>query len=281
MSAAILTSVPASYRTPVALSAAAHVGLLLVLSSGFILLPSQPMQQLAIEAVVVDQGAIQRAAEQERQEKRAEQRRREAETERQRQAEQQRQQLENERAQTEKRRVEAERQKQLAQQKAAEQQRRETEAKAAEERKRKEAADAARRAEEKRVAEAEAKAAAEQQEQQRRQAELAAVLAAEEEFLAARQSGALNQYMALIQQKVQRKWSQPASAVAGVECEVSVQQLPGGEVVDARVTRCNADEAVRRSVENAVRAASPLPMPDDRRLFDRHLVFTFRPELQN
>ena len=74
---------------------------------------------------------------------------------------------------------------------------------------------------------------------------------------------------------------QPASAVPGVECQVSVQQLPNGEVISARVTQCNGDELVRRSVENAVLAASPLPLPDDRVLFDRNLRFTFRPRIGN
>ena len=285
MSAASLTAVPAHYRTPFVLSAAAHVALLLALSSGFIVLPSQPLQQLAIEAVLVDQGAMQRAAEQERQESLADQRRREAELERQRDAEQQRVQRDRDMAQAEKTRIAAERQKQAADQKAADQKRREAETKAdaktAAERKRKEAEAAAKRAEQQRAAEAQAKAAAEQREQQRRQAELAAVMAAEEDLLAAKQSGAQSRYVALIQQRVQRKWRQPASAVAGVECEVSVQQLPNGDVTTARVTRCNADEAVRRSVENAVYAASPLPLPDDRRLFERNLIFVFKPEIQD
>jgi colicin import membrane protein len=281
MSAASLTAVPAHYRTPFVLSAAAHVALLLALSSGFIVLPSQPLQQLAIEAVLVDQGAIQRAVEQERQEDLADQRRRDAALERQRDAEQQRVQRDRDMAQAEKTRVAAERQKQAADQKAADQKRREADAKTAAERKRKETEAAAKRAEQQRVVEAQAKAAAEQREQLRRQAELAAVMAAEEDLLAAKQSGAQSRWVALIQQRVQRKWQQPASAVAGVECEVSVQQLPNGDVTTARVTRCNADEAVRRSVENAVYAASPLPLPDDRRLFERNLIFVFKPELQD
>lgn len=276
------------------LSAAGHIALLLALSSSFILLPSQPMQQLAIEAVVIDQGAINRVAEQQRQADLAEQRRLDAAAEQRKKAEQERQQrqLEQQQQQTaEQQRVATEQRKQAEQQKAAEQQRRAAEAKAteakaaeakaAEERRRVEAAAAAKKAEEQRAAEARAKAAAEKREQQRRQQELAAALAAEEDFQAASQSGEVSRYKALIQQRVQRKWLQPATAVAGVECEVSVQQLPNGDVVKAEVRRCNADEAVRRSVENAVYAASPLPLPDDRRLFDRHLVFTFRPELQN
>jgi len=291
MSAATVQGSATSYRSPLVISAVGHALLALLLSTSLVLLPEAPFEQLAIEAVVVDQGAIERAAEQERRAEQEATQRREAEQKaREQQQEQQRQQELAAQRQAE----EAAREKRIAEQRAeqqkreqAEQQRRAAEAKAAEaaERKRQEAERAAelakQQAAEKKAAEARARAAAEKLEQERRQAELAAALEEEEALFAARQSGAMNRYKALIQQRVQRKWVQPASAVAGVECQVSVQQLPSGEVIEARVTQCNGDETVRRSVENAVRAASPLPLPDDGRLFDRHLTFSFRPQVND
>ncbi len=291
MTAATMQRAAPGYRSPLVMSAVGHVILAVLLSTSLVFMPDAPFEQLAIEAVVVDEAALKRAAEQERRAEQEAAQRREAEQLelRQRQEQERQQELAAQRKADA-----AAREKRAEQQKReqAEQQRRAAEAKAAEvkaaeaaERKRQEAERAAERAKqqaaEKKAAEARAKAAAEQREQQRRQAELAAALEEEEALFAARQSGAMNVYKSLIQQQVQRNWQQPASAVAGVECEVFVRQLPNGDVIEARVTKCNGDEAVRMSVERAVRAASPLPLPDDPRLFERNLTFSFRPQINN
>ncbi len=120
--------------------------------------------------------------------------------------------------------------------------------------------------------------------QQREAARLAAArellqqLKDEEELEAASNSGALADYVALIRQKVERNWVRPPGAQAGIECEVSVTQIPGGQVTSVRTERCNADEPVRRSIEAAVLRASPLPLPAESKLFERNLRFTFKPE---
>jgi colicin import membrane protein len=100
----------------------------------------------------------------------------------------------------------------------------------------------------------------------------------EERLLAAADSGALADYVAVIRQKVERNWVRPPGAQAGLECEVLVTQIPGGQVTAVQMGRCNADDAVRRSIEVAVLKASPLPPPDDPTLFERNLRFTFKPE---
>ncbi|MEE4185250.1 MAG: cell envelope integrity protein TolA [Gammaproteobacteria bacterium] len=301
--AAALLNPAAPARGPLLISVAAHVLLLLFLSTNFVMMPRQAPVPLAIQAVVVNPeqlvdseaaaaAARQAAAEQRRREQQAEQARREAEQRQQaEQAAAERRRQEAERAAT----AAAEEQRQAAQ-RAAEQreaERKAAEAKAAREAQAKQAAAAQAKAEaerqrreaeaarerERQAAAARARAEAEAAEQARRQAELLAAIEAEEALAAAQNSGALNEYVSLIQQQVQQRWVQPASAVVGIECTVSVRQLPSGEVVEARVTRCNGDETVRRSVENAVYAASPLPLPRDRLLFDRNLTFTFKPEV--
>lgn len=95
--------------------------------------------------------------------------------------------------------------------------------------------------------------------------------------LAAATANAKAAYMFAIQQKIARNWVRPASAEVGLECTVNVRQLPGGEVIDVSLGRCNADETVRRSIESAVRKASPLPAPRDPKVFDRDLTLIFRP----
>lgn len=128
-----------------------------------------------------------------------------------------------------------------------------------------------RDAELKRQADADAKA------QAAKEAELKAQLAAEEGRASAVNAGLLNQYVALIQQKIIRNWNKPPTAKAGLECEVKVSQATGGMVLSVEVGRCNGDAAVRASIEAAVLRASPLPEPPDPRLFERNLLFNFKP----
>lgn len=118
-------------------------------------------------------------------------------------------------------------------------------------------------------------------ERQRREAEADArseELDAETSRLAAVDAGELAAYRFALQQKVERNWVKPASSPADLQCEVRVQQLPGGDVVTVSILTCNGDAAVRRSIEAAIHKASPLPTPRNPNLFDRNLRFTFRPE---
>jgi len=103
-------------------------------------------------------------------------------------------------------------------------------------------------------------------------------IAEEQVRIDAMNSGALARYVYAIQQRIQRNWVEPPSAMAGLECVVNVRQLPGGEVVGATIGRCNGDDAVKRSIEAAVFKASPLPEPEDPTLFERNLRITFKPE---
>ncbi|MCP5093210.1 MAG: cell envelope integrity protein TolA [Gammaproteobacteria bacterium] len=100
----------------------------------------------------------------------------------------------------------------------------------------------------------------------------AAEITAEENRMAAVDSGALAVYMTLIRQKIERNWSAPASAGAELECSVRVRQVPGGEVVGVTILTCNGDDAVKRSVEAAIYRSSPLPEPSDPSLFDRNIL---------
>src|SRR5262249_45888910 len=137
-------------------------------------------------------------------------------------------------------------------------------------------------AEEKRVADAKRKAEEQRKaemarEQAERDAELRKTLEAEERADKVRSSGVRNSWIAQMANKVQRSWNRPQSARAGLECVVAVTQTPGGEVTGVSVRDCNGDAAVRASIESAVYRASPLPPAPDPAVFDRNLVFTFRP----
>ena len=69
------------------------------------------------------------------------------------------------------------------------------------------------------------------------------------------------------------------SARAGIDCVVTIVQLPTGDVVGApKVESCNGDDAVRRSIERAVLDASPLPKAPTPALFERVVKVRFQPE---
>lgn len=250
--------------------------------------PPAPAQILAIEATVVTdlpaapapspapapepapapddtaarEAAAAEAAEQAREREQAEQRAREAE---QRQAE------EAARVAEAQRKVEAQKEAQKAvdAKRKADAANAEAQAKAAAERKAEADRLAKQKAEDDKRRQADAQA--------REQADLRARMAAEERLNAARSGPQALQYAALIRAAVERNWNRPPSARAGLDCEVHVTQVPGGTVTAVQVTRCNGDAAVRESIENAVRRASPLPMPENADLFERNLVFNFKP----
>jgi len=240
---------------------------------------------LAIKATIVDNSAQRRQREREeaarkaREQADAEQRAREQadlaamlEAEEQRKVEQKRQE---ERAEEQRRVQAAEQQRKIDQARKEEQVRKEEQARQAAATKA--AAEKKRLAEIKAKQEAQAKAERERREQAQREAELKRQLAEEEGRMQAENSGLLNQYVALIQQRVVRNWNKPASARPGTQCEVKVTQAPGGTVLSVQIDKCNGDEAVRQSIEAAVYRSSPLPAPPDARLFQRVIVFVFKP----
>lgn len=85
------------------------------------------------------------------------------------------------------------------------------------------------------------------------------------------------EYISSIAAKVERSWLRPAGSATGQSCVVRVNQTGSGEVIDVQIQSCNGDTAFQRSVERAVVQASPLPLPRDPELFDREIIFTFKP----
>ena len=274
----------------VLLSTLLHGILIVVLTTGLVLPSRQralaPVDDVVIEATVVDETLIRQemarldALDQEEQRRREEQQRLALEEQQraEQQAEEARRQLEEEQQRLEQVRVqreEAERQEQL----------RLTEL----ERQREAEEEAAREAEERRLAEEEQRrqeelerqrrAAEEARQQAEREAQLARELAAEDEARRREEAEALDQYIRLIENRIQQNWIPPASAQAGIQCTVHVTQIPSGDVVDVRIGQCNGDEAVVRSIEAAVLRSSPLPRPSIPSLFDRNLEVIFRPEV--
>jgi colicin import membrane protein len=85
------------------------------------------------------------------------------------------------------------------------------------------------------------------------------------------------QYIMQIAKKVEDNWMRPIMTSSGQSCDVVVRQTMSGDVIDVQLDSCTADNAFQRSVERAVRAASPLPLPPDPELFDNQIYFKFKP----
>ncbi|TNC89766.1 MAG: protein TolA, partial [Thalassolituus sp.] len=63
--------------------------------------------------------------------------------------------------------------------------------------------------------------------------------------------------------------------------EVRLVMVPTGEVISANVVKSSGHAALDRSVEQAIMKASPLPVPEDIRVFEKNfrtLTMKFRPE---
>lgn len=141
-------------------------------------------------------------------------------------------------------------------------------------------------AEKKRLAEEQHKKAAaekKRKEEERRQRELAAALAAEEKARAEdkkreHDQSEIDKYSKLIHTQIGNNFNYPKR---GLSCELLVKMVPGGDVVDAKVIRSSGNAVFDRQAEIAVRKASPLPVPDDPRLFEefREIQFVFDPEV--
>ncbi len=110
------------------------------------------------------------------------------------------------------------------------------------------------------------------------EAALEAQLSAETSRATALAQGGLDEWNLRVRERVESNWYRPATARRGLHCRVAVTLVPGGTVVSAVVEDCNGDAAVRESLRTAVLRSSPLPMPQDARLFERQLVLEFTPD---
>lgn len=87
----------------------------------------------------------------------------------------------------------------------------------------------------------------------------------------------LTQYIGSIQAAVTRQWARPSGTPAGLKCQIKVNQIPGGGVIDVSIgTPCNASAVVRNSIINAVKKADPLPFTGFEEVFERRLNFIFQ-----
>ena len=90
-------------------------------------------------------------------------------------------------------------------------------------------------------------------------------------------TGLSARYAAALQEAILRNWTRPDTVAIGQRCRIVIRQIPGGEVVEARVDpSCPYDELGRRSVEAAVLKAQPLPYVGFESVFQRTITLNFQ-----
>ena len=92
-------------------------------------------------------------------------------------------------------------------------------------------------------------------------------------------SALLGRYAAALTQAIRGNWSRPDNVPLTVKCVIHITQLPGGKVIDVRVSpSCPYDALGQRSVEAAVYKAQPLPYAGFESVFRRELKLNFQAE---
>jgi colicin import membrane protein len=85
-----------------------------------------------------------------------------------------------------------------------------------------------------------------------------------------------NAYIAALQNAITQNWLRPDNIPDGVVCPVEIIQIPGGQVISAKVLpSCPFNDIGRHSVEAAVLRSSPLPYKGFEDQFSRRIIFNF------
>ncbi|MEX2353281.1 MAG: cell envelope integrity protein TolA, partial [Gammaproteobacteria bacterium] len=88
----------------------------------------------------------------------------------------------------------------------------------------------------------------------------------------------IGQYVGRIQAAITREFN-TAGLPGGMSCVLQIRMIPGGEVVQATIIKSSGSAVFDSRAEIAVKRASPLPVPDDQRVFGkmREIRLTFAP----
>lgn len=131
---------------------------------------------------------------------------------------------------------------------------------------------------------AEEEKALQQLDKERKEEELKRKLAEEQQQIAQQNNerqSTIDRYRSMIEAAVRKHWKIPPGARAGMGCELRVRLLPSGEVIRVELVKSSGNSVFDKSVQIAVRQASPLPVPKvETGLFDvfRDLRFPFKLE---
>ena len=180
------------------------------------------------------------------------------------------------RLELEQQRVDAERRAEAEQERLAEQERQrqaaeaERQRQAEEERQRQADVERQRQAEEERQRQAEAERQRQAEEERQRQAEAERQRQAEEERqrqFAEQTARAQARFVRLWRDRVLSGWRRPPNTPPGLSAVVRVRVDTDGQVRDVSIVQSSGNTGFDLSVQQAIRRASPLPVPDDASIF--------------
>ena len=89
----------------------------------------------------------------------------------------------------------------------------------------------------------------------------------------------VDEYISKIASKIRRNTVMPPNVANDARAEFMVTLLPGGTVLNARLTKSSGNDAYDNAVERAILKSQPLPLPPDAGLFNRfrELKLSFKP----
>jgi colicin import membrane protein len=114
-----------------------------------------------------------------------------------------------------------------------------------------------------------------QLDEQRRERDLRALIARQQ---ADARSKALATWTDRIRAKIRGNIILPQDIPGNPEAIFDVTLLPSGEVLTVKKRKSSGHASYDDQVERAIMKSSPLPLPDDRSLFQRQLELKFRPQ---
>ena len=87
----------------------------------------------------------------------------------------------------------------------------------------------------------------------------------------------MDAYQNAIRTKIRGNLLKPPGLTGNPEAVFMVEQLPSGEVIRVRLVRSSGIPALDEAIERSIHRSSPLPLPEQRELFQREIALTFRP----
>ena len=103
---------------------------------------------------------------------------------------------------------------------------------------------------------------------------------ADQELFAGSNTGELNKFKAMIQQKIYQNVNKQLCGLDLVELEFKIQLMPTGELLgEPKLTQSSKIESCDQALERAILQSQPLPVPKDAKLFSKlkNLKLKFSP----
>ena len=100
---------------------------------------------------------------------------------------------------------------------------------------------------------------------------------ADQELFAGSNTGELNKFKAMIQQKIYQNVNKQLCGLDLVELEFEIQLMPTGELLgEPKLTQSSKIESCDQALERAILQSQPLPVPKDAKLFSKLKILTLK-----